>query len=408
MRAIRFGPIPTLALLLALGACGEEVRSPTEPVPGPAIADAAAALSFHQVSGGDVHTCGLTSDGLAWCWGDNGGGRLGTGSETGPEDCSGVGGAFACGMRPAAVAGGRAYRQISAGDIYTCAVATDARAYCWGSGALGDGTVTDGRATPAVVQGGLRFYQVDVGSSHACGVSNPDRRVYCWGSNSRGQLGDGSLTDRLLPVPVASDRAFRQVSAGSGHTCAVTTANEAFCWGFDDHGQLGNDDVKARRTRPVRVAGGHRFRQLDAGWSHTCAITTLGKAFCWGQGGRIGDGKILDRFTPRAVLGGQTFDRVSAGGFHTCGETTTNRVYCWGSNSFGQLGNDGGSDGLTPVAVAGGLTFAQVSAGGFHTCGRTGAGAAYCWGYGFFGQLGTGESGFEAERSAPEAVVSPS
>jgi len=402
----RLTPVPLAVLLLfALAGCREDFQSPTGSGPEPAHTAAAAALSFSQVSGGGFHSCGLTADNRAYCWGDNGSGRLGTGSDTGPETCIGASGPFACSTRPAAVAGSRLFRQISAGQFHTCAVAADRQAYCWGSSFIGDGTDVV-RPAPTLVPGGLRFYQVDAGASHTCGVSYPDRLAYCWGANDGGQLGDGTLTRRLAPVPVLGNRKFRLVSTGSSHSCGVTTSNEAYCWGRDDVGQLGNDDVKARRARPVLVAGGHEFRQLDAGSRHTCAVTTGARAFCWGLGGLIGDGKILNRFTPRAVVGGLSFDRVSAGVFHSCGETTTNQAYCWGTNTFGQLGNGGpaGSDQLRPVAVAGGLTFAQLSTGGWHTCGRTPASIAYCWGDDFFGQLGHGNSGFGAESRTPVPV----
>jgi alpha-tubulin suppressor-like RCC1 family protein len=129
-------------------------------------------------------------------------------------------------------------------------------------------------------------------------------------------------------------------------------------------------------------------------------------ALCWGQGGLIGDGQTIDRFTPKAVAGGLDFERVTAGVLHTCGETTTNRAYCWGVNGRGQLG-DGGPpelDQLSPVAVVGGHAFAQLSAGAAHTCGVTPSDVAFCWGYDFFGQLGHGQSGFGAESRRPVRV----
>jgi alpha-tubulin suppressor-like RCC1 family protein len=397
-----------LLLLLALVGCRDEAASPTEAGPAPTLEAAATALAFSQVSGGGLHSCGLTTDSRAYCWGNNAHGALGTGSTTGPESCDGAAGPFACSTRPTPVAGSRLFRQVSTGDGHGCAIAMDFRAYCWGSnslGQLGDGTQTQ-RLAPTLVRGGLRFYQVEAGLWHTCGVSYPDRKAYCWGYNEHGELGDGTVSQRLIPVPVVGNRTFRQVSAGNWHTCGVTTSNVAYCWGRDSDGQLGNDDVRASKAKPALVAGGHQFRQLAAGMNHTCAVTTADQAFCWGSGGQIGDGKTVDRYTPRAVVGGLSFSRVSTGLFHTCGETPTNRAYCWGSNGLGQLGNGGSTDALRPVAVAGGLTFAQLSAGSFHTCGKTPGSVAYCWGYGFFGQLGNGSSG--GESRTPVAVAAPS
>jgi alpha-tubulin suppressor-like RCC1 family protein len=395
-------------LLAALG-CGDETPPPTDPSSTPTLATTAASLAFYQLSGGGSHSCGVTTDNRAYCWGYNQLGQLGDGTNTGPESCIGAVGPFGCSTRPVPVAGAYQFRQVSAGNVHTCAVTTDYRAYCWGansSGDLGDGTTTN-RVTPVLVRGGLQFRQVDAGSfAHTCGVTYPDSRVYCWGYNRWGQLGDGTTTQHLTPVAVLGGHQFRQVSAGNWHTCGVTTSNEAYCWGRDDNGQLGNDSEKKSRFRPVLVAGGYQFRQLDAGSYHTCGVTTDNRAYCWGNGGQIGDGKTYARFTPRAVAGGLSFSRVSAGVFHTCGETTANLVYCWGNDAFGQLGDGSqGTDQLMPVAVAGGLEFRQVSAGGWHTCGKTSAAVAYCWGYNFFGQLGNGNSGVGAVSLIPVAVA---
>jgi alpha-tubulin suppressor-like RCC1 family protein len=211
-------------------------------------------------------------------------------------------------------------------------------------------------------------------------------------------------------VAVARGHRFRQVSAGGSHTCAVTTSNLAYCWGDNEYGQIGDSTELPRRLRPSRVAGGRQFRQVDAGTYHSCGVTVGERAFCWGNGrdGQIGNGRTYLSFWPRAVAGGLNFERVSAGLFHTCGETTTNRAYCWGSNTFGQVGDGTETfERLTPTAVAGGLHFTQLSVGEWHSCGNTSAGVAYCWGDDFFAQLGDGRSGFDAESSVPVAVIGP-
>jgi alpha-tubulin suppressor-like RCC1 family protein len=401
------GPLLVAFLMGAIG-CDESGPSPTEPDLATAAPPSVAALAFSNVSTGGSHTCALTSDQRAWCWGYNELGQLGTGSASGPETCIGAVGPFPCSTRPIRVAGDRRYRQMIAGDNYSCAVAIDFRAYCWGAnelGAIGDGT-TKRRLFPVLVGGGLQFRQLDGGFFHTCGVSHPDGRVYCWGNNSQGQLGDGTRTSRLAPVPVVGGLRFRQVSTGGLHTCGVTTSNEAYCWGWDDFGQLGNDRTRASRNRPVRVAGQRLFVQVTAGSDHSCGVTAAHVALCWGQGGLLGDGQTTNRFTPKPVAGGLRFDRVIAGVLHTCGETTTNRAYCWGANGLGQLGNGGPPelDQLSPVPVAGGHAFALLSVGTAHTCGITPSALAFCWGDDFFGQLGDGRSGFGAESRRPVRV----
>ena len=299
------------------------------------------------------------------------------------------------------------FRNVSAAEDHTCGVTTDFLAYCWGepmSGQLGIGSpVRQLVTTPTRVAGGLKFRVVAAGFVHSCGLTVPDERAYCWGNNSLGQLGDGTTTDRDTPVPVAGGRRFRQVTTGGLHTCAVTPSYQGYCWGRDDEGELGDGATRQNRSRPSLVAGGHLFAQISAGAGNTCAVTTTARAFCWGQS-PVGDGSTLARFEPRAVSGSLSFTRVTAGGGQMCGEATGKKAYCWGHNSLGSLGN-GQAFGVAtkPAAVSGGLLFAQLSAGR-GTCGKTPGGAAYCWGENGDGQLGDGTT---VSRFVPTLVGNP-
>ena len=130
-----------------------------------------------------------------------------------------------------------AFYQVSAGWNHSCGVTTDNRAYCWGAttqGALGDGEPdfpTVPQPTPVAVLGGIQFHQLSAGSFVTCGVT-PDFRAYCWGDNERGEVGDGSLTNRLVPVAVAGGLRFRQIETNFAHTCGVSYPdNRAYCWG---------------------------------------------------------------------------------------------------------------------------------------------------------------------------------
>jgi alpha-tubulin suppressor-like RCC1 family protein len=367
--------LPIILVSAALG-CGEDAHQVTGPEAPPTL-DAAAtttALVFYQLSAGSVQTCSVTTDQRAYCWGVN------TGDGTNVER-----------MTPVAVAPTLRFRNISSGLYTSCGVTTDFVAYCWGGnnyGAVGDGT-TEPRWAPVRVAGGHRFRVVETAGYHTCGLTYPDNRAYCWGLNFDGQLGDGTRTNHLTPVAVARGLVFQQVTAGFKHTCGVTTASFLFCWGLNKYGQIGDSLTLYRRFKPSLVSPARRFRQVDAGAYHTCAVTTANVAFCWGYGreGQIGNGKQYLSYWPRAVAGGLAFTRVTAGWSHSCGETKSRLAYCWGSNYYGQLGS-AGNLALTPAAVEGGFTFAQVTAGGQHTCGKTGAGVAYCWGDNTYGQLG--------------------
>ena len=206
---------------------------------------------FRQISTGDYHTCAVTADDRAYCWGDNSFGQLGDGN-------TGEGGTPIRELQPTAVVGGLRFRQISAGGAFTCALTTDNRAYCWGvnrDGQLGDETLTD-RPTPTAVHGGRRFLQLAAGENHVCAV-NLSNGGFCWGREAEGQLGNGvfhGISHGMVPQFVQGGLSWRQMAAGGLHSCGVTTSNVAYCWGSNAKGQLGNG-TQTSQAKPTRVEG---------------------------------------------------------------------------------------------------------------------------------------------------------
>jgi alpha-tubulin suppressor-like RCC1 family protein len=205
-----------------------------------------------------------------------------------------------------------------------------------------------------------------------------------------------------------SGLAFRQVSAGWSHTCGVTTSGAAYCWGTNNVGQLGDSSVVSS-TVPVAVAGGLSFRSVSAGGIFTCGVTAGGAVYCWGGNGLgqlgIGASDTVPHIAPVAVVGALTFTTVSAGVDFACGVTTTGAAYCWGDNWYGQLGN-GTSDSVphaAPAAVSGGHLFTTVSSAMFHSCALAPGGAPYCWGLNQLGTVGDG-----AVVDNPVTVPAPS
>jgi alpha-tubulin suppressor-like RCC1 family protein len=382
-------------LLTVVTGCREDAESPTGPGAGPALATTAVLpLSFRQVSAGGDHTCGVTTNDRAYCWGSNVLGQLGDGTTTARN-------------RPTAVLGGLSFRHVSVGPEHSCGVTTDERAFCWGRndrGQLGDGT-TANRLTPGVVASGRRFRQVRAGGAYTCAI-NPLRVAFCWGENAAGSLGDGTTIRRLTPVRVLGGLHWRELSGGgNGHICGVTTDDRAYCWGLGGNGALG-DGTLIDRLQPSPVAGGLLFREVEAGNSHTCGVTTADRAYCWGYGayGQLGDGTTpLSRPIPAPVAGQRRFAHLNAGYDHTCGITLAGRDFCWGANYLGQLGI-GTTDvsRLTPTLLGVELPLTQVSGGVGHTCGVTADNRAYCWGNNNFGQLGDGT---KTQRLLPVPVA---
>jgi alpha-tubulin suppressor-like RCC1 family protein len=202
----------------------------------------AGGLAFAAVNTGVFHTCGVTTAGAAYCWGRNILGELGDGDTVQRSS-------------PTPVAGGLTFARLGRiGFYHTCGVTADGAAYCWGAnsyGQLGDGTTT-WEASPVQVKGGLTFADVSAGSYHTCGVTSRGA-AYCWGANVVGQLGDGTFTQRTSPVAVAGGLLFATVSAGDIYTCGLTTGGAIYCWGDNAVGQFGNGTAGGQSTTPVRV-----------------------------------------------------------------------------------------------------------------------------------------------------------
>ncbi len=401
---------------------GGVVRTYTQPLRQKDVTNGVQSLSYSQIEIGTSHACAVSSGNKAYCWGDNSSGRLGDGTTI--DRSTPV--AVSQGALPA----GATIRQLAAGAGNTCVIASDNKVYCWGGngyGQLGDGTTT-ARSTPvAVSQGalpaGATIRQVAAGSSHTCVIAS-DNKVYCWGYNSYGQLGDGTTTNRSTPVAVSqgalpAGATIRQVAVGGSNTCVIASDNKVYCWGDNYYGQLANGTTTNRST-PVAVSqgalpAGATIRQLAVGNGYICANASNNKAYCWGYNtsGQLGDSTATNRSMPVAVSqgalpAGATIRQVAAGFSHTCAIASDNDLYCWGYNGSGQLGDSTTVNRYVPVLVSrvidsGTTPFAngQILAGADYTCAIASDNKAYCWGYNLYGQLGDGTT---TNRTSPASI----
>jgi alpha-tubulin suppressor-like RCC1 family protein len=231
------------------------------------------------ISGG---TCGRTLGNTTLCWGEGSSGRLGTGGD-------------ALSALPAEVSGGLLFSVVSTSYSGTCGVAQE-KAYCWGYSTtlgLGDTPAPDScpggpcAKTPVPVSGELSFQSIiAMHGNVVCAVAT-DAQAYCWGS---GYLGNGTTTFAGTPTPVSGGLSFTSLAAGEGYHCGTVSSGAAYCWGAGKNGRLGNG-LPGDALGPAAVAGGHSFVQLSASQDHTCGVATDGNAYCWGGNdkGELGD-----------------------------------------------------------------------------------------------------------------------
>jgi hypothetical protein len=248
------------------------------------------------------------------------------------------------------------FKALSQSGSHGCGISTSDLAFCWGYnnlGQLGTESPPMDHLYPAPVSGGLSFTAIAAGINHTCGVA-AGGAAYCWGSNSGYQLGSSVLPRSDAPAPVIGGLSFVTVAAGFEHTCGIATDSTTYCWGRGDAGRLGSG-ATATSIAPLAVSGNFRSSHISLGLSHTCALTTIGTAFCWGANseGELGSGGLGSDSIPVAVAGGRSYIAIAAGQAHTCALTAAGVAYCWGDNQFGELGVAAPTVSPSPVKVTG-------------------------------------------------------
>jgi len=198
---------------------------------------------FTWLSAGAFHSCGVATDGKTYCWGSGTNGKRGDGATTGGSS------------EPVAVSTDVSFTSVYAGRQHTCALTAEGEAWCWGanrSRQLGDGTNT-AKSTPVRVKTDLKFKSLALGGTHTCGLT-ASGKVYCWGSNNLGKLGKGDAGGTFAePQEVALVNNFVAIEAGYDHTCGKTADGAVYCWGGGEGGRLGHGTL-ADRSAPDRVA----------------------------------------------------------------------------------------------------------------------------------------------------------
>ncbi|MEO8224209.1 MAG: thrombospondin type 3 repeat-containing protein, partial [Gammaproteobacteria bacterium] len=342
-------------------------------------------LGNATLGAGGNHTCAIVRNGSIYCWGQNSLGQLGNGGV--PATFSGI---------PVALTGIGNATGVTGGFQHACALQADGVVKCWGRGVegqLGNGAGAS-TTTPVTVSGlsGSPVLAVAAGYLHTCSVLTTGG-VRCWGSNTNGQLGNGTFSPSNTPVAVSGISTAIGIAVGGDNACALLAVGMVQCWGANTQGQLGNSG--GITSTPVTVAGITGAVSLAGGFEHFCALITGGNLKCWGRGleGELGNGGFASSSTPVAVSLVGSAVAVSASSGHTCAVIEGGSLQCWGTNGNGQLGNGTVVGNFaTPAPVSGIVEAVTVTTGFNHSCATLLTGAVRCWGINYEGQLGNGST----------------
>ncbi len=353
----------------------------------PAVTVQATSTTLHAVSltSGDGFNCAIDASQKAWCWGTNYFGTLGRGFSS-----------YVAIDTAVEVSGNISFSALSAAKSGSvCGLDMGGAAYCWGNnagGQMGSGTVGDSMLVPTAVATALRFTRISINGDYyayvkSCGLT-AQGEVWCWGSNRSGQLGDSTLPNgsqdySLAPVRVQTTEAFASVKVGFFHSCAINGTGALFCWGeqYGDTGAFGARPHGIYPT-PIPVAPGYQFIDVAFGNDLTCGLTTAHQAYCWGLNwfGGLGHGDTTTLAPdPLLVAGGHSFQSLSNGNFEQIFALGSDGLaYTWGSPACCDVSQN------TPLLMDATLQFADMDGQPtpFAACGIDTNGAVYCTGWG--------------------------
>lgn len=368
--------------------------------------------SFQIVSAGESHTVALDKDGKVFVWG--GGMRRQLGGD----------GVTAQSAEPRELQFDTAADElvvgVCAGHWYSLAWTSKGNVFSWGDNTFGELGAGDKRSHDGIVPvdtpSGVRPKDVACGGHHALLVT-PEGRVFAWGKNNVGQLGNGEASNEGVPSPTAvpplvnleDAEKVNRVYAGYGHSALLTSRGNVFVAGDNGLGQLGTGSGAPHSTTFIAVPALEDLRgvELALGRAHTMLVTANGELFGFGgnQHGQLGMGDTASKPTPHRVaeLGDGKAKHVFAGSYNTFVAMDNGELFVWGRNNAGQLGMRAGKMPKTrPVSIglAGAASdIASIAAGGFayqyegHSALLSSEGELFTWGANMWGQCGTGESG---------------
>ena len=378
-------------------------------------------IAMELLSMGSDHSVALSTDGRVFVWGSNNYGKLGDGTSQNKNVPTEITSSFF-------LEEGDEIISLFLGDYHSSALSATGQTFMWGfnsNGQLGDG---DSRNidiyVPKVITSrfsltaGDKIISLSLGAVHSSALSATGR-VFTWGFNGSGRLGDGTTTNRNVPTEITSRFSLTagdkiiSLSLGYTHSSALSKTGRVFTWGFNGSGQIGdgtttNRNVPTEITSRFSLTAGDKIISVSLGYTHSSALSETGRIFMWGSNydGQIGDGttdamigkqnvptEITSRFS---LITGDKIISLSLGGRVSSALSETGRIFMWGSNYYRQLGDGTSADRNIPTEITSSFSLTagdkiiSVSLGSTHSSALSQTGRVFTWGWNENGQLGDG------------------
>jgi alpha-tubulin suppressor-like RCC1 family protein len=287
-------------------------------------------------------------------------------------------------------ANAQCWSKISAGDYHTLAIDVDGKLWAWGAnynGELGNGT-TINRTTPEFINSSS-WMEVSAGLSHSLGLKN-DGTIWAWGRNATGQLGIGTARDTSSLVQIGTGSDWTKIAAGANHSAAIKADGTLWTWGSDEYGQLGNGGSNTALINPTKIDSTTNWQKVYASEYNTFAIKQDGTL--WGCGrnnvGQVGDGTTSNKNAPVQIGTATNWSQISSGRYFTVGLQTDGSLWAWGDNFYGQLGDGTNIGKSIPTKIGAATDWKIIACGAEHIVVQKTNGNIYAWGNGQNGALG--------------------
>ncbi|MDP1802494.1 MAG: T9SS type A sorting domain-containing protein [Bacteroidota bacterium] len=324
-------------------------------------------------------TFAIRTDSTLWVWGNNTYGQFGNGGTTSQST-------------PLKIGTENKWQSIAVGGVQSVAVKTDGTLWAWGgngNGELGDGTYIN-RDSPIQIGSATNWKSVAAGEAHSLALKT-DGTLWAWGYGADGQLGTGIFTAPTINTPtmVGTSNNWQSIAAGRFYTFAIKTNGTLWGWGSNTSGQLGDGTTSNINDTPIQTGTDTDWQSVACAWGTTFAIKMDGTLWGWGQG-YIGNGSITSELSPVQIGTANNWQAVATAQFHFMASKNDGTLWTWGVNDYGQLGDGTNNDKLIPTQVGISNNWQSIAAGNRYSMAVKTDGTLFTWGKNINSQLGDG------------------